>query len=271
MVTELAQFVATHEPMDNCRNVQVTLDGPREIHDIRRCFRDGKSSFDCIVEGVSVALSAGWKITLRVNLDMSNVYYLPKLAEFVQQRGWCEFDNFFAYVSPVTDHGNLGTYDRPKDEADLLLALLNVVEKAPYLRDVFDIRHFRGFNYVERILLYKDPRYPVIHRCEAVMGMYIFDPRGDVHVCLEAVGDPSLRIGTYDPEWNLDEIAEARWTQRHVLNLEQCSICKIRFICAGGCTMESFNNENTARCMPFLREMDIAWQYYVKKQPELLA
>jgi radical SAM protein with 4Fe4S-binding SPASM domain len=109
----------------------------------------------------------------------------------------------------------------------------------------------------------------VLYRCEAVMGMYIFDPHGDVHVCLEAVGDRGLRVGTYDPEWRLENEAFARWTQRNVLGLQACRRCKIRFVCAGGCTIESFNHGNLPCCMPFLREMDIAWQYFAKSQPEL--
>ena len=101
--------------------------------------------------------------------------------------------------------------------------------------------------------------------------MYIFDPRGDIHVCLEAAGAPSLRVGTYDPEWNIDSSAASRWTQRHVLNLEECQECKIRFICAGGCTMDAINHSDDARCMPFIREMDIAWQYYARTRPEIFA
>jgi len=267
--TELAQFVANHKPTKNCRNIQITLDGPKEIHNKRRYYRNGRSSFNQIIEGLEVSLSEGWPMALRVNLDMKNVEHLPELARFVRKKGWCKSENFFAYASPITDHGNLGGYDTPKDEADLLMSVLQVAEKHPHVRDVFDIRHFRGLNYVERMLLKKDPRYPVIHRCEAVLGMYIFDPLGDVHSCLEAVGDSSLRIGTYDPELNIEEKAEARWSQRHVLNMEECSNCKIRFICAGGCTMDSINHGDSARCMPFLREMDIAWQYYARTRPDL--
>ncbi len=270
--TYLEEFVAEHDPPKNCRNVQVTLDGPREIHDQRRRYRNNSdSSFDKIIKGVDSALSDGWKITLRVNLDMNNVEHLPRLAEFVQEHGWLESKDFSAYVSPVTDHGSLGNYDTPKDEADLLLALLQVVEKTPYIREVFDIKHFRGFNYVERILLHNDPRYPVIYRCEAVLGMYIFDPKGDVHVCLEGAGDSSMRIGSYDPKWELNDAAAARWMERNVLKMEECDKCKVRFICAGGCTMDGINHGNTARCMPFLREMDIAWQYYARNRPELFA
>lgn len=108
------------------------------------------------------------------------------------------------YASPVTDHGSIGGHDVPRDEADLLEAILAVVKKAPEVLEVFDIRHFRGFNYVERILVKKKPRFPVIYRCEAVTGMYIFDPLGDVHVCLEAVGERRLRVGSYTPVFNLD-------------------------------------------------------------------
>lgn len=269
--TELEQFIADHEPSENCRNVQVTLDGPREIHDQRRRFRNGGPSFDRIVNGLEAALDQGWKMTLRVNLDMGNVDYLPILAEFIKLRGWRNYKDFFAYASPVTDHGAIGGYDTPKDESDLLLALLQVVEKSPIVREVFDIRHFRGFDYVERMIVEKNPRYPSIYRCEAVLGMYIFDPRGDVHVCLEAAGDPALRVGTYYPDWNLDELAAERWTQRHVLSMDECNNCKTRFICAGGCTMDGFNHGNEARCMPFLKEVEIAWQYYARNRPELFA
>ncbi len=267
--TELAHFVREYEPGVFCRNVQVTLDGPPAIHDRRRCFRDGGPSFDIICQGLEAALDAGWPMTLRVNLDISNVDFLPELADIVQSRGWLDYQNFYAYVSPVTDHGSLGESGNPKDEADLLEALLAVVERAPHIRTVFDVRHFRGFDYVERMLLHNHPKYPVLYRCEAVMGMFIFDPHGDIHVCLEAVGDRALRVGTYEPEFHLDEIAFGRWTRRNVLAMQACSKCKIRFVCAGGCTIESFNHGDQPCCMPFLREMDIAWDYFARTQPEL--
>ncbi len=267
--TELAEFVSSHELVPGCRNIQVTLDGPKWVHDQRRCYRNGAPSFDRICESVDAALADQWIVNLRVNLDIDNVQYLPTLAEFVQSRGWKDHQNFYAYVSPVTDHGSLGGYDVPVDEADLLEALLNVVDDAPLVREVFDIRHFRGFNYVECMLLQKAPRYPVMYRCEAVMGMYIFDPRGDIHVCLEAVGNPALRVGVYDPQFSLDESVLSRWVQRNVMSIPGCDNCKIRFLCAGGCTYECFQKSSEKSCMPFLREMEIAWGYYAKTKAEL--
>jgi uncharacterized protein len=267
--TELKSFVEEHARSDRCRNIQVTLDGPREIHDQRRCYRGGGPSFDRICEGVDAALSEGWYLTLRVCLDMSNVKYLPELAEFIIDKRWPEHDVFNAYVSPVTDHGSICGDIVPRDEADLLDELLDLVAYDPVVLDVFDIKHFRGFNYVDRLLIQKNPRFPVIFRCEAVTGMYIFDPLGDIHVCLEAVGDPSLRIGSYDPTWQIDEEAFTRWTKRTALTVPQCKECKVRFLCAGGCTMESFNKEDSEVCMPFLREIETSWKYFGKTKPEL--
>jgi uncharacterized protein len=108
-----------------------------------------------------------------------------------------------------------------------------------------------------------------MYRCEAVMGMYIFDPLGDIHVCLEAAGDPSMRIGSYDPHFQLDQGVLSRWVQRNVLSIPSCDNCKVRFLCAGGCTYECFQKSSDYSCMPFLKEMDIAWKYYAKTQPDL--
>ena len=267
--TELSHFVTEHDQLDRCRNIQITLDGPKHVHDTRRCFRGGTPSFDHIVEGADAALRAGWKLTLRVNLDMSNVNDLPELVGFVEQRGWLDFENFSAYVSPVTDHGPIGGHEVPKDEADLLEAVLAVVEENPGVSRVFNIKHFRGFNYVRQMLVEKKPLYPVMFRCEAVTGMFIFDPKGDVHVCLEAVGDSNLRVGRYDPEFILDDAVFEKWANRNVLQLANCKNCKVRFVCAGGCALESFNKRDGEYCMPFLREMEIAWHYYGRTRPEL--
>ena len=269
--TLLKEFVAEHAATQRCRNVQVTLDGPREVHNQRRYYRGGGASFDKIAEGTDAALRAGWKITLRVCLDMANVRRLPELAEYIIGRGWMEYKDFSAYVSPVTDHGSICGDDTPRDEADLIEVLLNIIQENPDILKVFDIKHFRGFNYVERILVQKNPRFPVVFRCEAVTGMYIFDPMGDIHVCLEAVGDRSLRIGSYEPAWRIDEENFTRWTKRTAMTVAQCRTCKIRFICAGGCTMESFNRPDPEVCMPFLREIETAWNYFAQTRPGLFA
>src|SRR5512137_889015 len=55
------------------KEVQVTLDGPRSLHDRRRPHRDGAGTFDRIVVGVDALLAAGVPVNLRVVADKENL------------------------------------------------------------------------------------------------------------------------------------------------------------------------------------------------------
>lgn len=99
-------------------NVQVTLDGPREVHNERR------GAFDRIVDGVDAALKAGISVTARTNVDHENVSSLPWLAQFYYQRGWLKH-KFEAYISftngvPVEidlgDHPLAHVFQIPEEE-----------------------------------------------------------------------------------------------------------------------------------------------------------
>jgi len=65
-----------------CRSFQVTLDGLREEHDAKRVGRDGKGSYDVILQNLRALRSRkdDLKVTLRVNFDHANA---PQLAPFL--------------------------------------------------------------------------------------------------------------------------------------------------------------------------------------------
>jgi len=62
--------------------IQVTVDGPKEIHDVRRPTVTGDGSFDRITSSVDAALAAGLAVVVRVNADKQNVDSAPELARF---------------------------------------------------------------------------------------------------------------------------------------------------------------------------------------------
>jgi uncharacterized protein len=61
--------------------VEVTLDGPQEVHDRRRLKRNGTGSFRHIVTvlGRALAEGVGPQISLRVNIDAENTAYVEEL------------------------------------------------------------------------------------------------------------------------------------------------------------------------------------------------
>lgn len=262
---ELESFVDLFDRTSMITDIQVTLDGPEQIHDQRRPFADGRGTFQIIERGVNAALKKRLPLSLRVNLDLGNVNYLKDLAAFILESGWIDAENFHCYISPVTDNSGIGGYECITDENLLLEKILALHESEPHLAKVFDIKHFRGFDYIRKLVEEKEPKMPVLFRCEAVLGMHIFDAMGNIYVCLEASGTPQLAVGSYVPEFKLDKAKLDDWFNKDLVNLPTCSDCKVRFICAGGCAYKAFSKPDTPDCKPILEEMRMAWHHYHDK------
>ena len=76
------------------REIQITLDGTKKIHDQRRFLKGGSPTFDPIVRGVDAALAAGFPINLRMVIDKQNIDNLPELASFAIEKGWASHPLF---------------------------------------------------------------------------------------------------------------------------------------------------------------------------------
>ncbi|HVM65128.1 MAG TPA: radical SAM protein, partial [Acidimicrobiales bacterium] len=70
------------------REVQVTIDGPRSVHDARRPHSNGGATFERIVRGIDAMVAAKIPVNLRVVVDRANLPALPELARFADGKGW---------------------------------------------------------------------------------------------------------------------------------------------------------------------------------------
>lgn len=262
---ELENYVDLFDRTSMITDIQVTLDGPEKIHNQRRPSANGGGTFHAIERGINAALKKRLPLSLRVNLDFGNIDYLKDLAAFILESRWTAAENFHCYVSPVTDNSGIGGYGQIADESLLLKKILALHVSDPYVAEVFDIKHFRGFDYVRNLVEERKPKMPVLYRCEAVLGMHIFDAQGNIYVCLEAAGTPQLAVGSYVPALRLDEDRLKEWFTKDLVNLPECSACRVRFICAGGCAYKAFSKPETADCKPILEEMRMAWDHFRDK------
>lgn len=61
----------------NLENVQITLDGEKNVHDSRRCLNNGGKTFETIINNLDYLLTTNLKhVTIRVNLDFKNKKYI---------------------------------------------------------------------------------------------------------------------------------------------------------------------------------------------------
>ncbi|ARM76079.1 radical SAM/SPASM domain-containing protein [Acidianus manzaensis] len=67
------------------RYVQVTLDGPKEIHDKRRYFIGGKGSYNIIIDNLKYAQDHT-NVVLRINIDFTNANYIKDLLTDLKEK-----------------------------------------------------------------------------------------------------------------------------------------------------------------------------------------
>jgi len=248
--------------------LQITLDGPREVHDRRRFLPGGHGTFDRIAANIETALERGVRVSLRMNVDRQNADTLNRLRDLFQDRGWAGNSLFRAYCSPV--HGE-GCGSRDGRHFRSHLEMQRAVEQglggppAPHPSDAFLVASLTD-SIRQRILGHLSrredlPRWRTAF-CGSNMAMFLFDPFGDIYPCWEVIGQPEHRIGTYGPgRLDLDETAVDGWHRRSVVEIPACRSCAYLFFCGGGC--EAFAFRETGRldrphCLDFPRHFEIA-------------
>lgn len=232
---------------DKIDYVQITLDGPPEEHDKRRIYPSGKGSFEVIANNVSMALDAGVRVSLRMNIDRNNVSSLPILAEEFISRGWSNHKFFGSYTAPIHNSTNKISGADTFNSYELDVAI-------DRLRDEFpDTMHVVGkpdeplTAHVREIFHKKSTPSLKSTFCGAHDEMFIFDAFGDIYACWEVTGDKKVRIGQIKEEGGL-EIAEdlyQMWRKRNVSTNPVCSKCRYALHCGGGCAVYANQKNGT--------------------------
>ena len=218
------------------KEVQVTLDGPRELHDARRPHKDGHGTFDRIAAGVDALLEAGVPVNLRVVADRENLPRLPELAAFAEARGWLgrPASRFKTQIGRNYElFGCASRQDRGAlfDRVELWAAYLELCEAHPVLRR-FHAPRFHGLGHLAETGELPPPNFDA---CPATKTEWAFSPEGGVFGCTATVGHPAHRLGSFFPEVTRDEPAVARWSGRSTLTMPGCAGCALAPVCGGGC------------------------------------
>lgn len=237
--TDLHHFADLLGP-DGISVLQITIDGPPREHDKRRIGPDGSGSFDEIAKNVSMALDRGAVIDLRMNVDRTNIQFLPELAQIFEAQGWATKPNFRAYATPV--HATNGHTDKHTtfNSWELNEALDQLRVQYPSMVHVS--RPNDGLS--ERIqILFESQRNSLpdfkSSYCGAHNRMYIFDAFGDIYACWERTGDSKIRIGHIAPDGKvvMNATVNGEWRNRNVASNPTCRQCRFALFCGGGCAV----------------------------------
>jgi uncharacterized protein len=216
--------------------VQVSIDGPKRVHDKRRIYLGNESSFDRLVKNIKSALEfTSVEMQIRVHVDPSNISLFGELLDFFGTLGWIDNPQVVIYSNTVYSKDKTGSVITGFEVAEIdrmLRAMVhpfrNVYTSAP---DIHATRAMEG-------VFANGQRFSIKGTyCSANSGNYIFAPDGAIYACWESVGKECSRIGWFTGRegLTLDPRATERWFNRSIATLPACQQCQYALICGGGC------------------------------------
>jgi len=234
---------------------QITIDGPKEIHDSRRRNVAKESTFDRLIDRVNLLLNENLSAIVRINIDKNNIdrvdELLDTLAERITRREDLKID--FGQVSPFTDICKSIESDCYNNEqfADVMLPLYEKVSE-------------RGFT-VNKMAAYPSPRLNFC--CADFINSFVVDNNGDLYRCWNHVQDLKQSSGNVNDGENLTlEKNYLSWIQWNPIRHPKCRECACLPICTGGCPyLMRRSNDGQPVCGRVKYNLDKVLAYYYEQ------
>ena len=216
----------------NCRMIQVTLDGVKEVHDQRRIYKDGRGSFDEVMRGIKLIYDDDEivKPVIRINIDKNNIQDVKDLLAYLKGESLekCYID--FGVVKGTTNacSSYTGNCFVEEELGDLLDELWNLLDyygfdynANPQKRDMF-------------CGLFNDAAFTI-------------SPFGEIYKCWDHVGMEEHLMGKIDENGDVTDLSYSfiDWMTHDPLEVHECRECKYLPACGGGCASVSFSKDQT--------------------------
>jgi uncharacterized protein len=238
------------------RAVQLTLDGPKRLHNKRRIYKNGKGTYDDIIEAAVLLRDHKVPIGFRFNVDSKNKEYIGDLLDELEALGLHDVPVLCGIVTETQACRNYTECIQDKDVRMILSEFRDTLEK-------------RGYStVVER------PHSPKHLFCGFLgEGTYVLDPHADVYKCLTFVGLPPHCIGHLDTEGDLVHTwAYYDWMSRDPLYIDECRRCTMLPACGGGCAATAYEKHGTYHACgcydPYSEMRDQLKRYLEKESPQ---
>ena len=217
----LTESVATQLKNMGIEIVQVTLDGPKDIHDQRRPLSGGRGTFDRIMDNLSQITGILKTVSIRVNTDKTNVHRVAEVLDALEERGLKgKVSVYFAKVLAHTDAC-----------ANMAGSCLKDEEYSDWEVQLTKLGWEKGFN------LTKYPRVK-FNYCEGdQVNSFVVGPSGHLYKCWSDPGNLDEAVGHICDLKKYQEKKKNvyKWLAWDVFERKECLECDVLPICMGGC------------------------------------
>ena len=214
---------------------QITVDGPKEIHDMRRPMKNGESAWDAICRSLTVLAAHQVSVTIRINVNAENVEYLEEVWSGIPQE--------------VKDHPYTNVYIAPIVGCKIHNMKITLEDRARNLKRAWKIIHDSGLP-----ISITPPAYAPCPYSSFDSAFYI-DLYGNVYTCGGFVGK------THKIERNMEDRSLKFWNRIMYKPDDRCFRCPFYPVCMGGC---KFEEEELGGHCQFMYLKEMYDEYYTK-------
>jgi uncharacterized protein len=211
---------------DNLDTIVLSLDGPAEVQDRHRPYKDGRSSFDVVTRSAAILSEGAGSLFFRSCVTAQTVDRMPEVATWLCQsyrpQGVC-----FEPVQP-TAQSQVGQLEPPDPWA--------------FARNFIQAAEILEAHGVEPVYTAADIRTRQVSFCPVGRDVAIVSPDGAINACYLLRQDWEARgldlcLGRIEDDGSIEldagRVASAR--RLNVWNKPFCARCFCKWHCAGGC------------------------------------
>lgn len=227
----LASFQTSH--------LQITLDAPKENHDLKRIPLSGEPTFDVILANIQKTVSAGIHVLVRVNVATQNLDESFEIYDALEKAGL-------------------------KNKVEVMIRPVISSEANPCAGDCVNPVLF-GKKMISHYLRAAKEGWIVLPFVDTLQSMgyciadypthAIIDPEGNVYKCGEAFSESETMgkiAGNGEISWDKERFDA--FVLKNPLDFPECRACPILPICMGGCHMLRFWKSRIA-CNEFRHDL----------------
>lgn len=211
-------------------NVQITLDGPKEVHDKRRILANGNGTFDKILKNVKILVDYT-TVNIRINIDNENVKTLEdSLFRMFDENGLVDKIYIcFGYVDAINE-----AYAPEK-----CLTMENYSQKH---------LEFLERNGIDIMYMYP---HPIDNYCGAdSTSTFVVGPEGNLYKCWSDIGIEDRKVGNVltGEKGTVHNCLGMQYLLYNPIHDPMCRECEVLPLCKGGCPNKRLTQVGADRC-----------------------
>lgn len=219
------------------KTIQITLDGPRDVHNSRRVCKSSTNSFDTIIKNINCLLKDGRIMpSLRINVDKTNSNTIEELLSYLST-------NLINHKIKI----HLGKVEAHTETCKSIASnCFNNEGFAELVLNYSDQISKYGFDDENRIPY---PRIRLNYCSAEILNSFVVDPNGYLYKCWNEVGDVDIAVG------NIINGASEIFNTKNALRIshnpikeEKCKDCKVLSLCMGGCPQTNEYKKTSHTC-----------------------